>query len=91
MRHALRVDDCQQAIVDALRKIGVAVEIVGRPLDLLCAVRGPDGSWRQVLLECKDQDGRFTKAQAEFLARWPGEIHIVRSPKEAIEACLSRK
>lgn len=88
MRHALRVDDCQQSIVDALRKAGVAVEVVGRPLDLLCAVRGPEGSWRSLLLEAKDDDGRLTKAQIEFLARWPGEAHVVHGPIEALKACF---
>lgn len=88
-RHALRVDDSQQSIVDALRKAGVAVEIVGRPLDLLCAVCVPGSQYaRMVLIEVKDDDGRLTKAQVEFLARWPGEAHVVRSPTEALKACL---
>lgn len=88
MRHALRVDDCQQSIVEALRRAGVAVEVVGRPLDLSCAVRDPGGSWRHLYMECKDDDGRLTKAQIEFLARWPGEVHIVHSPIEALNACF---
>ena len=88
MRHALRTDDCQAEIVKALRHAGVAVEVVGRPVDLSCAVRGPDGSWRHVYLECKDDDGRLTKPQVEFIQRWPGEIHIVRSPTEALRACF---
>ena len=88
MRHALRTDDGQQAIVAALRRAGVAVEVVGRPLDLLCAVRDPVGSWRTLYIECKDDDGRLTKPQIEFLARWPGETHIVRSPTEALRACF---
>ena len=90
MRHALRTDDCQKAIVDALRRAGVAVEVVGRPLDLACAVRDPSGSWRTFYVECKDDDGRLTKAQADFLDRWPGEVHIVRSPTEALRACFGR-
>ncbi len=88
MRHALRVDDCQASIVDALRRAGVAVEVVGRPLDLACAVRDSRGSWRTFYMECKDDDGRLTKAQVDFIARWPGELHIVRSPIEALKACF---
>jgi hypothetical protein len=88
MRHALRRDDCEAEIVKALRAAGVAVEVVGRPLDLACAVRAQNGSWRHVYLECKDDDGRLTKAQVEFINRWPGEIHIVRSPSEALKACF---
>jgi len=90
MRHALRTDDSQKPIVDALRAAGIAVYVIGLPLDLLCAVRDPRGSWRHVLLEVKDVDGRFTKQQAEFMAEWPGEIHVVRSPEEALKACLGR-
>lgn len=88
MRHAKRTDDVQKPIVDALRAAGIAVYVIGLPLDLLCAVRAQNGSWRHVLLECKDEDGRFTKTQAEFMSEWPGEIHVVRSPSEALKACL---
>ena len=92
MRFANRVDDCQAEIVGALRRAGIAVEVVGRPLDLACAVPNPDGSlpYRTVFLECKDDDGRLTKPQIEFIARWPGELHIVRSPIEALKACLGK-
>jgi hypothetical protein len=90
LRHAARTDDCQQAIVEALRAIGVKVYVSKLPLDLLCAVRNPDGSWRTLLLECKDEDGRFSKQQSKFMAEWPGEIHVVRSPIEALKACLGR-
>ncbi len=88
MRHALRTDDCQGEIVKALRDAGVAVEVVGRPLDLSCAVRNPDGTWRTFYMELKDDDGRLTKAQVEFINRWPGEVHVVRSPSEALKACF---
>lgn len=88
MRHALRKDDCEGEIVKALRGAGVAVEVVGRPLDLSCAVRAQDGSWRTLYIEVKDDDGRLTKPQVEFIERWPGEIHIVRSPSEALKACF---
>lgn len=90
MRHAARTDDCQQTIVDALRAAGVKVYVVGLPLDLLCAVPNPGGSlpYRTVLLECKDEDGRFTKPQLKFIEEWPGEWHQARSPFEALKACF---
>lgn len=89
-RFALRVDDCQEPIVAALRAAGVKVYIVGLPLDLLCAVPNPDGSlpYRSVLLECKDEDGKYTKPQLRFIEEWPGEWHQVRSPSEALKACF---
>jgi len=85
MRHAARTDDCQAEIVKALRAVGVSVYYLKLPLDLLCWHRG-----RYVLLECKDDDGRISKVQAKFLATWPGEVHIVRSPREAIAAVLGK-
>lgn len=85
MRRAAKVDATQAAIVDALRRCGVAVECIGMPLDLLCCHRG-----RTLLLECKNADGKdqITKGQAEFLSKWPGEVYIVRTPDEAIRAVL---
>jgi len=87
VRHALRVDDNQPAIVEALRAAGVKVEIVGRPLDLLCAVKR-GSRYETLLIEVKDEDGRFTKVQAEFMAAWPGEVHICRTPEEALRAAF---
>lgn len=85
MRRAANVDKNQGAIVNALRHIGVAVEIIGKPVDLLYWHRGVYG-----LIEVKNPDGfdRMTKEQTEFLARWPGPIHIVRSVDEAVAAVV---
>ncbi len=33
----------------------------------------------------------LTKAQTEFIARWPGKIHVVRSKEEAITAILGKE
>lgn len=87
-RYAANVDKNQSAIVEALRRIGVTVEIIGKPLDLLVCCRG-----ETMLLEVKNPEGldRFTKEQAEFLARWPGRTHIVRSEEEAVRAVLGEK
>lgn len=83
MRHAARTDDIQPEVIKALRSIGASVYYLKLPLDLLVCFKG-----RTLLVECKDEDGRITKQQAQFLEMWPGEVHIVRSPKEAIEACM---
>ncbi len=83
MRHAARTDDNQAEIVKALRSIGVQVYYIKKPLDLLCAYRG-----RNVLIEVKDQDGRLTKDQVEFIAQWPGELHICQTPEQAIKAMI---
>lgn len=83
MRHAARTDDNQPEIVKALRKVGVQVYYIKKPLDLLCAL-----GKRNVLIEVKDEDGRLTKEQVEFIASWPGELHICQTPEQAIRAMI---
>jgi hypothetical protein len=80
-RLAKRVDANQQQIVDRLRACSVSVEIIGKPVDLLVCCRGEN-----VLMEVKGKDGRLTKAQVEFISRWPGRVEIVRSPDDALSA-----
>lgn len=93
MRRAANIDKNQPAIVEALRRVGVTVEIIGKPLDLLVCCRGETS-----LMEIKnpertsdDPDSRLTQAQIEFIARWPGKIHVVRTTEEAIRAVLGEK
>jgi hypothetical protein len=85
MRRAAKVDANQEAIVEALRRAGIQVEILGKPVDLLCNVRG-----RNELVEVKNRDGKdqLTKEQVEFIARWPGPVHIVHDADEAFRALI---
>lgn len=85
MRRAAQVDKNQAAIVDALKKIGVSVEYIKKPVDLLVCHRGETS-----LMEVKNPEGfdRLTKDQVEFIARWPGKLHIVRTVDEAIRAVI---
>lgn len=88
MRRAANIDKNQPAIIDALKKVGVSVEIIGKPVDLLLCCRG-----ETILMEVKNPDGfdRFTKDQVEFIARWPGKIHVARTPEEAVRMVLGEK
>lgn len=86
MRRAAKIDATQTAIVEALRAIGVSVEIIAKPVDLLVCCRGETS-----LIECKSPGGSFTKDQAEFLSRWPGKVHVCRTPDEAIRAVLGEE
>lgn len=86
-----RADLTQDAIVEALERVGVQVKRVGYPLDLLVAVRRADGHWQTMLLECKNGEGRLTKDQEAFMAFWLGEWHIVRTPDEAVLKVLGEK
>ncbi len=90
MRRAARTDATQDAIVKALRACGVSVEVIGKPVDLLVCHRGETS-----LMECKAQrptseggSHGLTKDQVEFIARWPGTIHIVSTPDAAIRAVI---
>src|SRR6188768_1866924 len=88
MRRAAKVDANQSAIVDALRRIGVQVEPIGKPVDLLVCHRGVTS-----LMEVKNPDGKdtLTKDQVEFMARWPGAVFVVRSVDDAMRAVLGEK
>ena len=83
MRLAARVDGTQKEIVKALRAVGVQVYYIKKPVDLLCAL-----GKRNVLIEVKDEDGRLTKDQIDFMAIWPGELHVCQTPEQALRAML---
>jgi hypothetical protein len=85
MRRAAKPDANQHALVEALKKIGAKCFYIKEPVDLLVGYRG-----RNLLLEVKNREGknRITKAQAEFLATWPGDVQVVWSVEEAISAVV---
>lgn len=87
-RYAARVDTTQSEIVEALRKAGWNVLVLGYPVDLLC-----DKNGEIRLLECKTPTGKRTPkarldkrqvAQAEFCART--KTPYVTSAIEALRA-----
>lgn len=89
MRRAARTDANQQAIMDRLREIGCKVDYIKEPTDLLVGYRNVSTGRRfNVLLECKVDGGRLTKKQVKFIESWPGPLHIVRDPEEAVEIVL---
>jgi hypothetical protein len=85
VRRAGRTDDNQKDIVDALRKAGASVFVTsglgdGFP-DLVVGFRG-----RTSLHEIKGEKAELSEEEAKFFATWRGEVHIVRSPKDALGA-----
>ena len=88
MRRAARTDATQAEIVKALRKIGCAVEVIGKPVDLLVCGGSPK---RTLLVEVKTDEGRKTQAQEEFEQRWPGELHFCKTPEAAIAAIVGKE
>lgn len=82
MRYAARADGCQTAIVKALRKAGWAVEIIGRPVDLLLAKHG-----FTMVMECKKAGKETRKDQAKqqkFMQDWPGVKAYGNDPIDAV-------
>lgn len=86
MRTASKTDGNQEDIVSFLRKIGASVQILsmvgkGCP-DLLVGFRG-----KNYLLEIKKASGgKLTKDQIPWHMGWSGQVAIVRTKKEALEA-----
>jgi hypothetical protein len=85
LRRAAKIDATQTAIVERLRACGVHVECIGKPVDLLCSHKRV---W--FVLEVKNEDGKnqLTADQVRFIARSQGDVHIVRTPEEALRAVL---
>lgn len=94
MRRAAKVDTTQAAIVAGLRALGIRVEFIGKPVDLLCRFwshRHGDFIWMPV--EVKTPYGKRKPkaridsrqvAQARFLAETG--VPVVTSLDEAIAA-----
>lgn len=87
MRNAARVDKNQAGIVSDLRQLGIFVEVIGLPVDLLCYWKHT--GWH--LVEVKTEDGKLTKYQVEFIARSTGPVHIIRNTNEAIQAICGKE
>ena len=83
---ARKIDSTQREIVFALRAKGCRVlhlHTLGQGCpDLLVAT--PDH--RTILVECKSPKGKLTPDQEAWFADWPGQIVIVTSAQQALEA-----
>lgn len=88
MRKHGRVDANQEAIVDALRAIGVSVFVTSDLgngfFDVIAGYRG-----RTFGLEIKDgrkplSRRQLTEDEQRFRANWSGQWHIVNSAEEAV-------
>jgi hypothetical protein len=81
MRHAARVDENQKSVVDALRKAGAYVWIIGLPVDLLVGYKN-----HTFLVEIKSTSKkRLTGLQADFFENWAGgTLARIDSPEAAL-------
>lgn len=78
-----RIDKNQSSIVDALRRVGASVQsladVGGGCPDLLVGLRG-----RNYLMEVKASNKMLNAKQKEWHQTWHGDVHIVRSPEDAL-------
>ena len=86
MRNAARTDATQAEVVKALRAVGASVYYCKLPLDLLVCHRK-----ETMLVEVKEEGGRLTKAQESFIETWPGRVHVVRGPIDAVAQVLGQE
>jgi hypothetical protein len=87
MRRVSNVDLTQNDIVQKLRKCGVSVQHL-HSVGAGC----PDvlAGWRNVnvLLEIKGDKTPVNKCQQDWHAKWGGQVAVVRSFDEAMEAVI---
>ncbi len=78
-----RRDANEAAIVAALRAVGASVEQLSGPdmPDLLVAYHGAN-----YLLEVKTPKGKLEPGQATWIRGWMADVHVVRSPEEALSS-----
>jgi hypothetical protein len=95
MRRAARTDANQAEIMAALKRVGVSCEYIKQPFDLV--VYNPRRA-ETAFVECKnpertskDPNSRLTKAQLDFISRWPGKIYVVRSAEDAVRQVLGEE
>ncbi|MDP2619288.1 MAG: hypothetical protein Q8P46_03800 [Hyphomicrobiales bacterium] len=95
MRRASRTDATQAEIVAALRKVGVSVEVIGLPFDLvLYNPRQQEMSFGECKTPRPTSEGGghgLTKLQVEWVSKWPGRIYIFRSAEDAVRQVLGEE
>ena len=80
MKRRHRKDANQDEIVEALKKIGCTVEVIGRPVDLLVGIEALN-----FLFDVKNPETGHgkTPAQRKFFERWKGQVRVIHSAEEA--------
>lgn len=77
-RHRNKRDSNEAAVVETLRKHGLSVVHMDKPVDLLCGYGG-----RTYAVEVKVGDADLSKPQVEFFNAWLGNKTIIRSVADA--------
>ncbi len=82
---AAKVDSTHTQIVVALRDLGASVTSLAA---VGCGVPDLVVGWRQrnYLLEVKNEKGKLNPYQEAFHAMWNGQVAVVRTPDDALQA-----
>ena len=73
-----RLDENHAAIRAELERAG-AVVVPDGPVDLIVGYHG-----KNYLLEVKTEKGKLRPKQEQFIRRWKGQVHVVRSVEDAL-------
>jgi len=84
-----RVDANQKEIVKALKEHGwdsIDLHALGGGVPDILAVRRTgynwDDGWNMQLIEVKSEKGTYTKAEKEFMEKYPGLVTTIRSKED---------
>lgn len=83
-RLASKVDTSHDSIRAAFRKLGwswLNLHTLGKGAPDGLVSKGSIG----FLVECKTGKGKLNPDQEKFHAEWRGDIHVVRTPEEAVK------
>ncbi len=87
LSHANTRDTNESEIVEALEKVGISVERITVPCDLICGWHG-----ETTLIEVKkDAKAPLTRDERKFHAGFRGKIRIVWTGPMAIEAVTGQR
>ncbi len=88
-RRAAKRDSIEPEIVEALTGVGCTVEKLSKKgvPDLLVGFIDPDtGTPTNILMEAKSKGGKLTQDQKEWITKWKGQVYVVYSIEEALQA-----
>jgi hypothetical protein len=83
-RYAKARDVNEPEIVNGLRELGITVERLSTPCDLVCGWLG-----KNCLIEVKDGRKKpLTPKQRDFVSEWKGQITVATTLQEAVWAVI---
>lgn len=93
-RYGRRSDHNQSDVMYALRAVGAVVFDIQEPFDLLVDYKG---KWYVIEVKNPETNARkkggskLTETQEQILARLSAPVHIVETPKEALEVISGKR